>query len=62
MTEDVLDFIVDDSSRDLCRVVLECDGNVSAAARRLGVAEGTTRYRLKLLVPKLLAAGFEPFN
>jgi hypothetical protein len=43
MTDNVLDFIVDESSRDLCRLVVECDGNVSAAARQLGVAEGTIR-------------------
>lgn len=43
MTDNVLDFIVDETSRDLCRLVVECDGNVSAAARQLGVAEGTIR-------------------
>jgi hypothetical protein len=35
---------------------------MSAAARRLGVSEGTIRYRLKLLAPKLIAAGFNPFG
>jgi len=43
MTDNVLDFIVDETSRDLCRLVVECDGNVSAAPRQLGVAEGTIR-------------------
>jgi DNA-binding Lrp family transcriptional regulator len=38
---------------------MECDGNVSEAARRLGMKESTIRYRLKLLIPKLLAKGFK---
>jgi hypothetical protein len=28
----------------------------------MGVSEGTVRYRLKLLAPKLIAAGFDPFT
>lgn len=58
-TEDVLEFIDNEDSRALCRVIMECDGNVSEAARRLGLKESTIRYRLKLLVPKLLAKGFK---
>lgn len=61
-TDDVLEFIDDEGSRELCRVVMECQGNMSEAARRLGHSEGTVRYRLKLLAPKLLAAGFNPFS
>jgi len=61
-TDDVLEFIDNEESRELCRVVMECQGNMSESARRLGVSEGTVRYRLKLLAPKLLAAGFDPFR
>jgi DNA-directed RNA polymerase specialized sigma24 family protein len=58
-TEDVLEFIDNEDSRALCRTIMECDGNVSEAARRLGVKESTVRYRLGLLIPKLLAKGFK---
>ncbi|MFN0131854.1 MAG: helix-turn-helix domain-containing protein [Phycisphaerales bacterium] len=54
-TEDVLEFIDNEDSRALCRTIVECDGNVSEAARRLGMKESTIRYRLKLMIPKLLA-------
>jgi len=60
-TDDILQFIDNEDSRALCKLVIECDGNISEAARRLGLSEGTVRYRLKLLGPKLLAAGFDPF-
>lgn len=50
--DDLLEFIVDEESLALCLLVLECEGNLSEAARRLGVAEGTVRYRLKMLAPK----------
>ncbi|HOD83929.1 MAG: RNA polymerase sigma factor [Planctomycetes bacterium ADurb.Bin126] len=58
--DDILQFIDNEDSRALCRLVIECDGNVSEAARRLKLSEGTVRYRLKLLEPKLRAAGFGP--
>jgi len=58
---DILEYIDNEDSRDLCRLVIECKGNVSEAARRLKLSEGTVRYRLKLLAPKLRAAGFDPF-
>jgi DNA-directed RNA polymerase specialized sigma24 family protein len=58
-TEDVLEFIDNEDSRALCRTIMECDGNVSEAARRLGMKESTVRYRLGLLIPKLLAKGFK---
>lgn len=61
-TDDVLEFIDNEDSRALCRLVMECKGNVSEAARRMKLSEGTVRYRLKLLAPKLLAAGFNPFS
>jgi len=61
-TEDVLEFIDNEDSRALCRLVIECGGNVSAAARQLGLTEGAVRHRLKMLAPKLLAAGFDPFG
>jgi len=58
--DDVLQFIDNEKSRDLCLLVIECGGNVSETARRLGLTEGAIRNRLKLLAPKLLAAGFDP--
>ncbi|MGD9791816.1 MAG: hypothetical protein AB7K52_16025 [Phycisphaerales bacterium] len=58
-TEDVLEFIDNEDSRALCRTIMECDANVSEAARRLGMKESTIRYRLGLLIPKLLAKGFK---
>ncbi len=61
-TDDVLEFIDNEESRALCRLFIDCQCNTSAVARRLGVSEGTVRYRLKLLAPKLLAAGFNPFG
>lgn len=59
---DVLQFIEDKESRALCRLVIECKGNLSEAARRLNISEGTVRHRLRVLGPKLLAAGFDPFS
>jgi RNA polymerase sigma factor (sigma-70 family) len=61
-TDDVLEFIDNEESRALCRLFLDCRGNMSETARRMGVSEGTVRYRLKLLAPKLVAAGFNPFR
>ncbi|MCC6662052.1 MAG: sigma-70 family RNA polymerase sigma factor [Phycisphaerales bacterium] len=58
--DDVLQFIDNENSRALCRLVIECDGNVSEAARRLKLTEGAVRDRLRLLAPKLRAAGFDP--
>ncbi|MGE3108296.1 MAG: sigma-70 family RNA polymerase sigma factor [Phycisphaerales bacterium] len=58
-TDDVLEYIDNEDSRALCRTIMECDGNVSEAARRLGMKKSTIRYRLKLLIPKLLAKGFK---
>ena len=58
--DDILQYIDNEDSRALCRLVIACDGNISAAARRLKLSEGTVRYRLKLLEPKLRAAGFGP--
>jgi RNA polymerase sigma factor (sigma-70 family) len=60
-TEDILDYIDNEEGKSLCRLVIECGGNVSEAARRVGLQEGTVRYRFKLLRSKLLAAGFDPF-
>jgi len=59
--DDILQFIDNEDSRALCKLVIECGGNLSEAARRLGLSEGTVRYRMKLLGPKLLASGFDPF-
>jgi RNA polymerase sigma factor (sigma-70 family) len=60
--DDILQYIDNEESRALCRLVIECGGNISEAARRLSLSEGTVRYRLKLLAPKLQAAGFDPFE
>jgi len=60
--DDILQYVDNEDSRALCRLVIECNGNVSEAARRLKLSEGTVRYRLKLLAPKLIAAGFDPFS
>lgn len=62
LMEEMVRFIDNDESRALCLLVLECKGNFSEAARRLGLSEGTIRYRLKMLAPKLKAAGFDPFS
>jgi transcriptional regulator with AAA-type ATPase domain len=61
-TDDILEFIDNEDSRALCRLVIECDGNLSKTASRLGISEGTVRYRLRMLAPKLLARGFNPFK
>ncbi len=60
--DDVLQYIDNEDSRALCRLVIECGGNLSEVARQLHVTEGTVRYRLRLLAPKLRAAGFDPFE
>jgi RNA polymerase sigma factor (sigma-70 family) len=60
--DDILQYIDNEESRALCKLFIECNGNASETARRLGVSEGTVRYRLKMLAPKLLAAGFNPFS
>ena len=60
--DDILMYVDSEDSRALCRLVIECDGNISQAARRLKLSEGTVRYRLKLLAPKLRAAGFDPLT
>ncbi|MCC7293576.1 MAG: sigma-70 family RNA polymerase sigma factor [Phycisphaerales bacterium] len=58
--EDILENVDNEDSRALCRLFIECDCNISVTARRLRMTEGTVRYRLKLLAPKLRAAGFDP--
>jgi len=61
-TDDVLEFIDSEESRELCRLFMQCKCSFTETARRLGVVEGTVRYRLKLLEPKLIAAGFHPIT
>jgi len=56
----ILRFIDCQESRALCRHFVECNGNKSMVAKRMGISEGTVRYRIGLLAPKLLAAGFNP--
>ncbi len=60
--DEILRFIDNEDSRALCRLFLECKGNRSEVARRLNVSEGTVRNRLRLLGPKLIAAGFDPVS
>jgi RNA polymerase sigma factor (sigma-70 family) len=60
--DDVLQYIDNEASREMCRLVIECKGNISEAARRMKLSEGAVRHRLKLLAPKLIAAGFDPFE
>lgn len=60
--DDILQYIDDPSSRHLCKTVLNCVGNMSEAGRRLRIPESTVRSRLKVLGPKLLAAGFNPYR
>lgn len=56
----ILQNVDNEDSRALCKLFIQCDCNTSATARRLRMTEGTVRYRLKLLAPKLRAAGFDP--
>lgn len=58
----LLDYVQCDESREMCRLLILRDGNYSEVARQLGVKEGTVRYRINHLGPKLLAAGFDPFG
>jgi DNA-directed RNA polymerase specialized sigma24 family protein len=58
----LFDYIACDESREMCRLLIAHDGNYSEVAREMKVAEGTVRYRIKNLAPKLLAAGFDPFG
>ncbi|MBN2582575.1 MAG: hypothetical protein JXL80_05860 [Planctomycetes bacterium] len=38
--DDILQYVDSEDSRDLCELVIECDGNVSEAARRMGCRKG----------------------
>lgn len=58
--EAMLRYVVNEESRAMCRMFIQCNGNVSETARRLGVVEGTIRHRFKMLAPKLRMAGFDP--
>ncbi|MBI1373922.1 MAG: sigma-70 family RNA polymerase sigma factor [Phycisphaera sp.] len=60
IVEDMLRFIDNEDSRALCWMVIQCDGNYSEVARRMKLSEGAVRYRLKMLEPKLRAAGYTP--
>lgn len=60
--DEMLRYIDSEESRALCRLVLECKGNLSKTAERMHLTEGAVRYRLRLLGPKLRAAGFDPFE
>lgn len=61
--DEMLCHIDNEDSRALCRLFMECNGNVSETARRMKLPEATVRYRLKnVLGPKLVAAGYSPFS
>lgn len=60
-TDAMFDLIDDGGSHELLQIVMECEGNKSEAARRMGVSEGTLRYRLEKIRDKLRRSGFDPF-
>lgn len=55
---DILEALDDEASRELCRAYVMHDGNASLVAKELKVTEGTVRYRLQALGPRLIKAGF----
>lgn len=59
---DIFRYIESDETRRLCQLLMECDCNMSEVARRMGISEGSVRYRLKLIAPRLKAAGIDPFK
>lgn len=59
---DMFQYIESDETRRLCQLMMDCDCNMSEVARRMGISEGSVRSRLKLLAPRLKAAGFKPFK
>ena len=58
--KDILAALDDEASRGLCRLYVAHNGNVSKVAKQAGVTEGTVRYRLKALGPRMIKAGFGP--
>lgn len=60
-TDAMFDLIDDGASHELLQIMMECEGNKSEAARRMGVSEGTLRYRLEKIRDKLRRSGFDPF-
>lgn len=60
--DDLFEFIDNEETRAFCQMLLECGGNRSEVARRLNISEGAVRDRIRVLAPKLLAAGFHPFS
>lgn len=60
--DEALELLDNEDSRKLCRLLIEHTGNRSEVARSLGISEGAVRYRMTLLMPKLLAVGFDPFS
>ena len=61
MLDDIYECVDSDETRMMLRVLIECDNNISEAARQLKLSEGTIRYRLDLVRSKLRAAGFDFF-
>ena len=61
-----LEFIDNEQSRAFCLLFVECGGNASEMARRLGLTEGAVRHRMAVLLPKskltLEAAGYDPLS
>jgi RNA polymerase sigma factor (sigma-70 family) len=62
LVEEALDLIDSEESKRMWRLLIEHGGNRSAVASEMGLSEGAVRQRLKVLAPKLLAAGFDPFS
>lgn len=60
--DDMLEFIDDQESYAMCKSVIENNGNVSKAARKLGIKPSTVRARVKALAPMLITAGFNPYR
>lgn len=60
--DDMLEFIDDQEIYAMCKSVIENNGNVSKAARKLGIKPSTVRARVKALAPKLITAGFNPYR
>lgn len=61
LVEEMLRFIDNAESRAMCRYFIDYKGNKSKVAKRMKLTEGAVRHRLKMLGPKLRAAGFDPF-
>lgn len=57
--DDILMYVDNEESRSLCRLVIECDGNISARGR-LGLSEGRCVIGWKPLGPNPDRGGVRP--